>query len=188
MDLVGVPAGGLIVLGLLDISLDRAVDLRAGIGADLVAAGADQAMDWQPGGLPGNVPQRDIDGADRADRRDAGAPPQQPVEPLAVERVLVRQDRLQKADQAGTVEARRVRRGAQKRVSLDPLVGHDPQQAKIAFPRGPRRVVAVNRRGDAFPREQGQRDIGDLHARLSPGSNGSVSVGIKSRSRAGLNS
>src|SRR5207249_8973317 len=87
------------------------------IGADLVAAGAEEAVDRQAGRFAGDVPQRDIDRTDRAHRGDPGARPQQLVQPLAVERVLPQDDRLQKADEAGPVEARRVRRGAKKGVA-----------------------------------------------------------------------
>ena len=87
------------------------------------------------------------------------------VEPLAVERVLPHHDRLQKADQPGAVEAGRVRRGAEKGVALDALVGHDPQQAEVALAGRPRRVVAVGGRRNALPGEQGQSDVGDLHGR-----------------------
>ena len=163
MDLVGAPAGRLVMPGLLDIGLGRGVDLGAGIGGDLVARRADQAMDRQPRRLAGNVPQRDVAGADRAHRGGPGARPQEAVEALAVERVLTHQDRLQKADQARPVEARRVRRGAEKGVAGDAVIGRDRQQPEIALAGRSRRVMAIDRRRNALPGEQGQADIGDLH-------------------------
>jgi hypothetical protein len=155
---------------LFDIRLGRGVDLRAGIGRDPVAAGAEQAMDRQARFLAGDVPQCDVDGADRADRRDAGAPPEQAIEALAVERVLAHHQRLQEADQARPVEACWVRRSTEEGVALDPLIGREPQQAEIALPGRARGMVAVNRRRDALPGEQGQGDVGDLHISL-PGIN-----------------
>jgi hypothetical protein len=113
------------VLGLLGIGLDRVVDLGAGIGPDAVAAGADQAVDRQVRDLAGNVPQRDVDRADRADARHPRPRPQQTVEPLAVERVLAHDDRLEEMDETRPVKARRVRRGAEKGVALDALVGDE---------------------------------------------------------------
>ena len=170
VDLVGVPAGRLVVLGLLGIGLARAVDFRAGIGPDLVAAGADQAVDRQVRDLAGDVPQRDVDRADRADACHPRPRPQQTVEPLAVERVLAHHDRLEETDEARPVEARRVRRGAEKGVALDALVGDDAQEAKIALAGRPRRMVAIGRRRHGVPGEQGQGDVGDLHRGLLKGS------------------
>src|SRR6185312_7705628 len=149
--------------GLLDIGLARGVNLRAGIGGDLVAAGADEAMDRQPGLLAGDVPERDVAGPDRPHRSGTGAAPQRDIEPLAVERVLAHQLRLQKPDEAGPVEARRVRRGAEKGVPRYALVRRDSQEAEVAIARGARRMAAITRRRDAFPGEQRQSDIGDLH-------------------------
>src|SRR5260370_7519295 len=48
------------------------VDAAAGIGLDPVAAGAEQAIDRQLGDLAGDVPQRDVDAADRL--HDEAAP------------------------------------------------------------------------------------------------------------------
>ena len=166
MDLVGVPPRPLVMPGLFGIGLARAVDLRAGIGPDLVAAGADQLMDRQPRLLPGDVPQRDVDRADRAHRGDPGARPEEAIEALAVERVLTQQQRLQKANEARPVEACRVRRRAEKGMALDALVGGDAQQAEIALAGRPRRMMAVDCRRDALPAEQSEGDIADLHRRL----------------------
>ena len=142
------------------------MDLGTGIGGDLVAAGADQPVDRQPRLLAGDVPKCNVHGAYRANRRDTGARPQQLVEPLAVERVLAHDDRLQKADQRRPVEARRVRGRAEKSMAFDAVISLNPEQAEIAFAGRPRGVVAVNRRWDAVPRKQRQADIGDLHFRL----------------------
>src|SRR6202030_519203 len=45
------------------------------------------------------------------------------------------------------------------------LLRRDGEPTEIALSGRPRRVVAVNCRGNAFAREQSQRDIGDLHWR-----------------------
>ena len=75
VDLVGAPAGRLVMPGLFDIGFGGAMDLRARIRGDMVARRADQAVDRQPRRLTGNVPQRDVTGADRPHRRGAGTRP-----------------------------------------------------------------------------------------------------------------
>ncbi len=75
MDLVGAPAGRLVMPGLLDIGFGRAMDLRARIRGDMVACRADQPVYRQPCHLAGDVPQRNIAGADRPHRCGAGARP-----------------------------------------------------------------------------------------------------------------
>jgi hypothetical protein len=149
--------------GLLDIFLGRGVDFGAGIGGDVVARGADQPMDRHAGRRAGDVPQCHVAGADRPNRRGADACPQETVEALAVERVLTHQDRFQKTDQARPIEARWVRGSAEKCVPGDALVGRDGKQAEIALAGRPRRMMAVDRRRNALPREKGQGDVGDLH-------------------------
>src|SRR5207245_8074717 len=51
-------------------------------------------------------------------------------------------------------------------MALDPLVSDDAQEAEVAPAGRPRRVVAVDRRGNALPTEQGEGDVADLHGRL----------------------
>ena len=60
------------------------------------------------------------------------AAPDQPIEPLALERVLAEQRRLQMLDQPGAVDMGAVQRRAEESVALDPLVGGDGQQAELA--------------------------------------------------------
>src|SRR5271166_4581843 len=43
------------------------------------------------------------------------------------------------------------------------FLGRDREQAEIALAGRPRCMVAINRRRDALPGEQGQADIGDFH-------------------------
>jgi hypothetical protein len=52
---------------------------------------------------------------------------------------------------------------AKKGVADDALIRRDGEQAEIALAGRPGRVVTVNCRGDAFPREQGESDISNLH-------------------------
>jgi len=75
MDLVGAPAGRLVMPGLLDIGLRAGMDLGAGIGGDPVARRAEKAVDRQTRHLAGDVPQRDVTGADRAYRGGADTGP-----------------------------------------------------------------------------------------------------------------
>src|SRR5260370_17446928 len=76
------------------------VDAAAGIGLDPVAAGAEQAIHRQLGDLAGDVPQRDVDAADRL--HDQAAPAVLPgarehllPEIFDQERVLADQQRRQ---------------------------------------------------------------------------------------------
>src|SRR5205807_4754910 len=60
-----------------------------------------------------------------------------------------------------------LKKKTEKGVPSEALIGRDREQAEIALAGRPRRVVAVNCRGDAFPREQGQDDIGNFHRSLN---------------------
>ena len=96
-------AAGTIALGLAGDAvhpLAFLVEAAAGIGLDPVAAGAEQPIDRHLGDFAGNVPQRDVDPADRL-HHDA-APAVLPgtrehllPQPLDQQRVLADQQRLQ---------------------------------------------------------------------------------------------
>ena len=121
-------------------------------------------MDRQPGRLAGDVPQRDVEAPIARTVATRARAHSSAVEPLAVERVLVRSG---SASESGSGRARRGSPGStrcrERRAPSMPSSVTTAQQAEIAFAGRPRRVVAVDRRRDALPGEQGQRDIGDLH-------------------------
>jgi hypothetical protein len=61
-------AAGAVALGLADEIVDRfafLVEAAAGIGLDPLAAAAEETIKRQFGDLAGDVPQRDVDAADR---------------------------------------------------------------------------------------------------------------------------
>ena len=62
MDLVGLEAGVLAALDLGDEVFEIAVMLRAAVGHDLVAIGAEDAVDGQVDGLAEDVPEAVVDG------------------------------------------------------------------------------------------------------------------------------
>ncbi len=135
MDLVGRPAVGLEPRRLLGIGLLGRQDGGAGIGGRAIAVGAEQPVDRHPRHLARDVPERDVHGADGAQRRLPRLSREEPlVEPLAVERVLSHDDGLQRGDQRLAVQVRPAHRRAEKGVALDTLVGLEREQTELALP------------------------------------------------------
>ena len=76
------------------------IKAAAGIGLDAVAAGAEEAVYWQFGDLAGDVPQRDVDAADRVHENAAatelpGACEHLLPEMLDQQRILADEQRLE---------------------------------------------------------------------------------------------
>jgi hypothetical protein len=72
-------AASAVALGLAGNAVDALpflVEAAGGIGLDPIAAGAEKLVHRQPGDLAGDVPQRDVDAADRI--YDDAAPPELP--------------------------------------------------------------------------------------------------------------
>ena len=96
-------AAGAVTLGLTGEIVDRLsflVEAAAGIGLDPVAAAAEQTIERQFGDLAGNVPERDVDTADRihddaAPTVLAGAREHLLPHPLDQERIFADQHQLQ---------------------------------------------------------------------------------------------
>src|SRR6185437_4492283 len=151
---------------LVDIGLRRRQGLRAGIGRQAGAIGAEQFVDRLIRDQLGNVPQRDVAGADGAHAGRARLAPQPLVEPLAVERVLADQHRLQILNEARPVTVGGPVHRAEKSVALHPFVGDDFQKAELARPGLVDDVRPVGQRGNAVPAEQGEGDIGDSHGAI----------------------
>ena len=162
MDLVGSPARRLELQRLFGIGRSRGQHGGARIGRHRLAVGAEQAMDRLAHRLAQKVPERDVDRADGAHAGRALLLPQLGHQSLAMHRVLAHQHGLEMRDQPLPVRGRRVRGRAQERISLDAVVGADAQQAERARAGEPAHL-AVLRRRDVVPGEQGQRDVGDLH-------------------------
>src|SRR2546426_9094611 len=127
-----------------------------------------QLVNRQPGDLAGDVPERDVHGADGPVRRRTVALPESLVEALAVEGVLAHHDGLEELDQRLAVQVGAALRGAEERVPFDAVVRLDGEQAELAFAAEPAGVPAVGGRRNIGPGEEGQRDVGDLHEGLPP--------------------
>jgi hypothetical protein len=167
MDLVGAPAGGLELADLLDIGGGRLVHLRAGIGRHARTVRAEELVDRHVGGLAGDVPQRDVHGADRAHRGGAAALPHRLIEPLALERVLSHDDGLEVLDEAGAVVRGGMIGGTEKGVAIDALVGPDGHEAELAAAAEAAGMGGIAGRRNIVPGEQRQGYVGDFHAGMS---------------------
>jgi len=96
-------AAGAVTLGFTGEVVDRLallVETAAGIRLDPVTATAEQTIQWQIGDLAGDVPERDVDAADRIHDNPAaavlaGACEHLLPQPLDQQRVLADQHRLQ---------------------------------------------------------------------------------------------
>jgi hypothetical protein len=163
MNFIGAPASGFEMLDLIDVGIRVVVHLRAGVGGHAETIRADELMDRHVGGLAGDVPQRDVHRADRAYRGGTAAPPHGLVEPLARERVLSHEDRLEILDEARTVVGGGMIGRAEEGVAVDALVGLDREEAQLARAAEASGVRGVARRRDIVPREQGERHVGDFH-------------------------
>ena len=163
-------ATGAVALGFTGEVVDRLaflVEAAAGIGLDPLAAAAEQAIERQIGDLTGDVPERDVDAADRIHNNPAAAVLARPREhllpqPLDQERVLADQHRLQDLldDVAGDATA-----DPGLADPDHPLVGLDLDKEAAAarlHAAGASigRVAPVGKRGCA--------DIHDLHGQPSP--------------------
>ncbi len=103
LHLHAVEAAGAVAFGLAGKIVDRLaflVKAAAGIGLDPLAAAAEKAIERQPGDLAGDVPERDVDAADRihddaAAAKLSGAREHLLPQPLDQQRVLADQHRLQ---------------------------------------------------------------------------------------------
>src|SRR5205085_10104628 len=129
------------------------------------AIAAEQAMQREPGDLAAEIPERDVDGADRPERGRAVALPQRLPEPFAIERVLADHERLQVLDEALGIEAGGPHRGTEERMPLEVAVRLQRHEPEVALAAEPSRVAAVRRRRDIGPSEQGDGEIRDLHGR-----------------------
>ena len=121
-------------------------------------------MDRQPGDLAGQVPQRNIHGADRPRRRHAVAPLQLLVHPLTVERILADDGGLEVPHHRQPVELGAAAGVPEEGVPFDPLVRRNRDEAEVTAPFEPRREAPVLRRGDVVPREELEGEVGDLHS------------------------
>ena len=160
------------------------------VGADpVVLDGAEQLADRLAERLPLDVPERDVDAADRVDRDPAAADEDHAAihlvpEPLDVERVLADQQlaqALRDRVRAGRVHERRD--GLGRRVDLadagDPLVGVDQDdEIVLAAVRDP----LVH---GGLPQDDGL-DIGDLQACLPLAAGLSIITRLSTITRAGL--
>ena len=162
MDLVGLPARRLERLRLIHIGRDVRQDLRTGIGRDRGPKGPHQRVHRHPGDLAGEVPQRRIDRADRAIADGAVDQPHAGMDPLALQRVLAHQHRLQRADQLRPVHRRRVGRRAEERVSLQTAHRCECATGRGCCRRRGGAGVVIGRR-DIVPGEDRQCDIIDFH-------------------------
>ena len=158
VQLVALPALCLPVGGFLGV-LGRGLVVGGGeVGGDAVAAGAEQAVDRQAGGLPRDVPERDVDRADGMRRQVVDEVLQPPPVPADVERVFAEQPGLDDGDDLLGDLRRAGARVGQEGVALDALVGLDPQHPEG---HGPGRPEAGGGGVPAFVEDDG--DIGDAH-------------------------
>ena len=119
-------------------------------------------MDRHVRGLAGNIPQRDINCADCADRRKPATAPDCVVKPLALKRILPHQRRLQISDSACGIGRARLNDFSKKCVTLDSVVRRNSQQAEVVLLSGLLHDVIRDSR-QAFPRKKRKRDIGNFH-------------------------
>jgi hypothetical protein len=124
-------------------------------------------VDRQSRGLATEVPQRDVHRPDGANGGRTIALPEQLPQPLAVERILAEDQRLEEPDQRLGVHGRAPHRRAEEGMTLQPRVGAQREQTEIAGSAEAARVPSVRGRRDPAPGEQGQGDVGDLHAAAS---------------------
>src|ERR1700722_5569003 len=89
VDLICLPAARFEVQRLLAVLLGGAERLRTRVRWDAVAKRTEQLVDGKIGDLTGEIPQCHIDGADRANHRQSTATPNELIEPLAVEGILL---------------------------------------------------------------------------------------------------
>ena len=165
-------AAGAVSFGLAGDAVDALallVEPAAGIGLDPVAAGPEQLIDRHFRDLAGDVPQRDVDAADRV--HDDAAPPVLPgahehllPQPLDHQRVLADEQRLQILLDTG-------RGGAAARPRLADadraVIGLDLDQQRPASRLHPR---GAGVRRLAFIGERDRADVLDLHGDLLPAS------------------
>ena len=111
VDLVRGPAGFLVLERFLAIGLRRIQDRGTGIGRDAVAARTHQAVNGQPGGSSGKIPEGHINGADCANhlspRVAAGTGHHRAPQPFTGQGVFARQHRLQTLHDEGGITVRR---------------------------------------------------------------------------------
>ena len=132
MDFVGLPAGGLEHLRLIDISRSIGQHLRTGIGRDGGAIGPHQRVHRQTGDPAGKVPKRGVDGADGAIADGAVDQAHPGMDAFPLQRVLAHQHGFQRADQLRPVHRGGVAGGAEEGMSLKAGIGVDAQQAEVA--------------------------------------------------------
>src|SRR5712692_7974694 len=117
-------------------------------------------MHRQVGDLAGDVPQRNIDGADRARVDVADGPPQVHPDCADIERVATHHQRLESLKDLTRKLIRASARRAEERVTNHTFVGLDGHDADIrmASPEG----LAVGR-SRYIPAMQDDRQVGDAH-------------------------
>src|SRR5262249_57436265 len=127
----------------------------AGGGGRRRRIGAGRRVDRLPGRLAGQVPQGDVHRPDGPPRRLPVAREQRLVEALALERILVHHERLERADQRLGVELRAAARRAQEGGAFRALVGAGREQAELALAAEPPGVLAVGGGGEVVPAAEG---------------------------------
>src|SRR5262245_22014304 len=167
MDLVRRPALRLEPRRLSRVFLLRSEDSRAGVRGDVIAIRAEQPMNGQPRDLAGDVPQRDVHGADGSIGGRPVAMHQRLIETLAIERVLSHHQRLELLDERFTVEMRAAHRGAEKSVAVHALGRLDRDEAELALAGEAAGMPAVRGRRNVAPGEERECHVADLHVRVS---------------------
>ncbi len=163
VDLVRGPARGLETRRLLRVGLLGLEHRRARVGGQAVAVAAEQPVDGQPRDLAGQIPQGHVHRPDRPPRGVATAREERLVEPLSLQRILIHHEGLERAHQGLGVVLRATARRPQEGVAFQSIVGAEAEQAQLALPPELAGVAPVGGARDVVPREQGQRDVGDLH-------------------------
>ena len=153
---------------LLGIGFRRGEHGGAGIGGCARPGRAHQAVDRQARRLAGDVPERDVDGADGPPGGVAVARRQPEIELLPVERVLAHHLRLEEADERLRVACRTPAGGAEEGMALHAVIGAQRQQAELATARKAPRMLAVGGRRDVVPGEKSEGYIVDLHGAARP--------------------
>src|SRR6202008_399031 len=134
-----------------------------GVGGQTIPVRAEQAVNRQPRDLARDVPQGHVHRADGSPGGVTVAGTQGLIEALALERVLVHHEGLERAHQRLRVEVGAAARRAQEGVALDAVVGPEREEAELALAAELSGVPAVGRGRDVLPREQSKGDVGDLH-------------------------
>src|SRR5262245_2433278 len=117
-------------------------------------------MDRQSGDLSSEIPQRNVDGADAAQRRISVARPHLLIEPFPIERILSHEKRLEKSDERRGVEIRAATRRTEKRMAFHAIVGLHGHQSKLAAAgRHPAGMFAELARREIVPREQRDSEV-----------------------------